>query len=514
MRARDTRWSVYWTLLLMAGVPVLYWGLTGEVWEDCLITFRASHNFATGHGLTYQVGERDYSYSSPVNVLLLAAFDWMTRSGGFAVPLALYNLVSIACFTGAGLVVLRLTRKQDSLLMRHSAWLFPVLIVLCGRTTAFVVNGQEAGFWALFLMLAFGAVVRGAAENATALGFAWCGLMWTRPDSPIQITLLALVALAWPATNRLAELKGLLRAGAICAAGYLPWFLGTWIYYGSPVPNTILAKVGAYAKDYPALVRLPLEVRLRDAVGGAFAPIYGMGGAYWGEAWLWTSAILGVIAALVWATPGMSRMTRLASALFCGSTVYYVFLWTVGFAFPWYFVPACVFGSLVYARLPFESGSLRGNFPALRVSLCACCILVAGRFFVRWVPYSAVRQESVENAVRLPLGLWLKAHVAPGERVFLEPIGYIGYFSGAALYDYPGLTSPEVVRLRRQGLDFYDLIGTLHPAWLVLRPAELDGLVRRPDVSKNYRVAAHFDNGGKQAGGDSEFYVLRRPAAH
>ena len=139
--------------------------------------------------------------------------------------------------------------------------------------------------------------------------------------------------------------------------------------------------------------------------------------------------------------------------------------------------------------------------------------MVAGRFFVRWVPYAAVRQESVENAVRLPLGLWLKAHVAPGERVFLEPVGYIGYFSGAALYDYPGLTSPEVVRLRRQGLDFYDLIEALHPAWLVLRPAELEGLVRRADVSKNYRVAAHFDNGGKLGGGDSEFYVLRRPAA-
>src|SRR5437868_10035324 len=47
---------------------------TGHAWEDYFITFRASLNLATGHGLVFQPGERVHSFTSPLGTLLPALF--------------------------------------------------------------------------------------------------------------------------------------------------------------------------------------------------------------------------------------------------------------------------------------------------------------------------------------------------------------------------------------------------------------------------------------------------------
>ena len=51
-----------------------------------------------------------------------------------------------------------------------------------------------------------------------------------------------------------------------------------------------------------------------------------------------------------------------------------------------------------------------------------------------------LQQRLIEDGVRRPIGLWLRAHAAsPQDTVFLEPLGYIGYFSGLKMLDHPGL---------------------------------------------------------------------------
>ena len=62
-----------------------------------------------------------------------------------------------------------------------------------------------------------------------------------------------------------------------------------------------------------------------------------------------------------------------------------------------------------------------------------------------------VQQRLIEDGVRRPIGLWLRAHAAsPRDTVLLEPLGYIGYFSGLKMYDFPGLCSKEMVAVRRR----------------------------------------------------------------
>ena len=50
----------------------------------------------------------------------------------------------------------------------------------------------------------------------------------------------------------------------------------------------------------------------------------------------------------------------------------------------------------------------------------------------------AFRQIEIEMGNRVPVGLWLREHGQPQETVYTEPLGYIGYFSGMRMIDWPG----------------------------------------------------------------------------
>ena len=74
-----------------------------------------------------------------------------------------------------------------------------------------------------------------------------------------------------------------------------------------------------------------------------------------------------------------------------------------------------------------------------------------------------------------------------GDRIFLEPLGYIGYFSEGKMLDYPGLCSPEVVNvLKDKKLNRATVIPELKPDWLVLRPWEVMEVLNMPFFKRDY----------------------------
>ena len=112
------------------------------------------------------------------------------------------------------------------------------------------------------------------------------------------------------------------------------------------------------------------------------------------------------------------------------------------------------------------------------------------------------QQRIIEDGQRRLVGEWLRAASASARAtVFLEPLGYIGFYSGLKMLDYPGLSSPEVVAARqRAGSASYpycwsELILDLAPDWLVLRPHERDAIEERDPavLGKYYKLAKIFD---------------------
>jgi hypothetical protein len=103
----------------------------------------------------------------------------------------------------------------------------------------------------------------------------------------------------------------------------------------------------------------------------------------------------------------------------------------------------------------------------------------------------------VEERVRKPLALALKQQAQPGDTVMLEPIGYIGYYSGLRVLDVIGLVSPQVVPFwkddRREPL--WEIARTYRPEWCVLRPAELERIraAAGRDWDWSYQMISTFD---------------------
>lgn len=498
---RGGRWPVCWAVALAAslvlfGVAVKLY--TGHVWEDFLITYRFSENLVDGRGLVYQPGERVFGFTSPLNAVLPALFKAVLGGTGYQGPLWAFALVSLAALGGGVLAFVSLLKGEPMGRARAQAVVFSLLCALQIKLVANATNGQEAGLWAGFLLMALWAILR-RDGGWRALGLAAAGLLWTRPDSIVQIFVLGLGALAFADGPRAALTGRIWRAALLCALIYLPWFAWAAWYYGSPVPHTITAKMHMF-DELPGAGRRVLSFIgfLPQTIGQGFEPIYSTAGGW--PAWVrWLGLAAGTFCSVYWLVPGRDRIGRVASFVYLGSAAYLAWVGALSMIFPWYYVPCCAMGAVVLARVIGRSlGPDRARWPRRTAAWAALCALVLGLGYetLYSMPQLRLRQQLVEDGTRRGVGLWLRDHVRPGDSVFLEPIGYIGYYSRAHILDFPGLVAPEVVRARtetRQG--FFGCIGLLRPDWLVLRPNELVELKKLPEIQARYAYAATFDAG-------------------
>jgi hypothetical protein len=361
---------------------------------------------------------------------------------------------------------------------------FTFLYVFEIKSVAFSVNGMETGFMLLFLGWAFSLFERAGPRVWLARALCWAGLMWTRPDGCVYIAALS-------------------ASGLVAGALYLPWFLFAWHYYGSPVPQTVLAKAPLSPRPFELgsfLKRMFLD--LPQHAAQIFEPIYYPD--FWAEPyWLHPFGYtFGIFCALYWLVPVADRTGRMASCCFAILTVY--FSCTVRPA-PWYLPPATLCGTVVLSRgivtLGEKAARLVGSgglLPRVVVALAPACFLTLATglttIFALSVRQIKIQQEEIEFGTRAEIGRWLKPHLKPRETVFLEPVGYIGYFSNACIRDWPGLVSPEIVRLRRNKVSFTSMIGAVKPDWAVLRHAEATACTKHdPFLRKEYFPVKVFD---------------------
>jgi len=543
-RARfTTETRIFLAVFLLGFLFVAY---TQHAWEDYWITFRASRNLATGHGLVFTPGERVHSFTSPLGVLLPAGLSWLTGNGPEDLVLWLFRLVSLTALAGGMVLVYAIL---NSLALRPwSIGLTLALIALDAKTLDFSTNGMETGLLLFFLAWSLHGVFIAGPRQHLRLGLGWAGLMWTRPDGCIYIAALSLGALLFLRREPAAAapkpwLGKLLRAGLICAVLYLPWFLWAWWYYGSPVPHTIVAKGTNQAplnlaEVAAGLVTFPFEHLLDPAasIWWTFLPSYASL-ATWHYPVVAVCALAAWAAALAWLCPLIRPATRMLSLAFY--LCHYFLTDIVRHYFPWYLPGVALLGYLVLGLWFDELLGVAGHLPQwhadrgwlrharavlLGVALVflavetglTCCV---GRL-------ARVQQRLIEDGGRHRIGLWLHDHAAsPRDTVMLEPLGYIGYFSGLKMYDYPGLSSKEMVAVRRrlgrenQNQAFLEL----KPDWMVLRPVEVSGnlLIDSTRLAEFYEpvlmmdVSAQVDAirwlpGRRDLTGDEVFLIYHR----
>ena len=466
-----------WIVVALAFlVPVGFAAFTGHAWEDYFITLRASRNLVEGHGLVFTPGERLHTFTSPLGVLLPALCTAVAGPGREELALWLFRLFNAALLATAALLI---WRRADTLRLGSPGRVVLFGLLLCdAKLTDFSTNGMETAILVLFVILLWSELESPARPRVAWLALAFGGLMWTRPDA---FTLAGAVTLPhllfrrrddgtsrvpWSPLWRGALLGGLL---------YVPWFAWAWWYYGTPVPHTIIAKSAFIPPHHLTdLLLAPVRVLTGKSLNGdLFQPAYAAFGG-WPVGLRYFSFSLTLVAAFAWLFPGWPTAgRRLSLALFFG--LFYICSITL---FPWYVPPWTVLAILAVA---FVFDTLGARAVAARPAL-ASVRRIAALFFVL-VPLGTlvavawqmrVHQRFVETGVRRAIGEWLHAHASPADTIFLEPLGYIGYFSQLKTYDFPGLSSPEVVAAVRAGARTYPaIIGRLKPRWVILRPHEL-----------------------------------------
>lgn len=516
--------ALFWAALAAFVVPLLFAAYTQEAWEDYYITLRSSRNLAEGNGLVYQVGERVHTFTSPLGVLVPALGFKLT--GGDLGALWFLRVLGALALAASAVLVGRLAREQNW--SRATLWFAVILGLLETKVVACSINGMETAFLVLFAILAWTELVRAGGPRWRWLAAAYAGLMWTRPDACVLATAMTLAAGLFCARTTPTAARTWWRAvlAAILVGGlfYTPWFAWAWHYYGSPVPQTIIAK-SIYTPGF-SITRILLApftaLFTNTALDDVFMPIYAHNG--WPAGLLVLGRVLARVAAMVWILPGVSRPTRAASfALLLGG----VYLQQI-MPYPWYFAPWTLLGALALAG---AATALAPRLPkvAARAGALGLAVVAGGLMLVTVAQaYSArIQQELIEENGRKQIGLWLRAHAAPGDTVFLEPIGYIGYFSQLKILDFPGLSAPEVSRIVRGGGrgGYARLIDDLRPTWLVLRPWEIhnqnlqdSGKLNGYDAvgfwSQREKIdAMTFLPGRSWLEFDAEFVVYRRKAA-
>ena len=125
---------------------------------------------------------------------------------------------------------------------------------------------------------------------------------------------------------------------------------------------------------------------------------------------------------------------------------------------------------------------------ALPASLAA--LLLLGLLHLHTLQAEIAHSQKREADLRIPVGLWLRDRVRPNERILLEPIGYIGYYSQRRILDLIGLVSPEALPSYKPSIPLpaVDILRRLQPEWLCLRQREVDPIRK----AHNYRFDADY----------------------
>ncbi|MFH1269870.1 MAG: hypothetical protein ABIH75_02275 [Candidatus Omnitrophota bacterium] len=470
------RYKLIIIFAILASLSLLFFSFyTNQVWDDFFITFRYSKNLAEGKGAVYNPNERVYGFTSPLEMFLLSSCYLITGKNSYLPSLWLYRVICIAAFIASGILLL-LSISDKNKKTSPAAYFLAAFYILETKSIAFSVNGMETAFTLLFLSLFIFLACKDLSKNWIAAGVSWAGLLLARPDGCIYIICLSLGYLIFSRLPKKQTFIALLKAGSICTLLYLPWMLWAWNYYGSPIPNTI------QAKSRLIMLRPPLSI-----YNCIFGPVY----VYFGGWPFWINiftSCLGLFTGLYWTVPSKDKLGRTLSFSFFLLYFYYLFLPR----YPWYY-PAATIISLVVLSKAISIVKDSNKIAAIAVFT----IILSGMIYIfastAW--QLRIQQKEIENGNRKQIGLWLKENVRPNESVYLEPLGYIGYFSGSKMIDYPGLISGKVVRLlhENKGFNFHTILPEIKPDWVILRPRERDAMSELDYFKKNYKYIKTFD---------------------
>ena len=213
--------------------------------DDSYITFRYSQNILAGNGFTYNSGEHVLGTTTPLYTLILTAVG--SIFGGVQAPFPIISWLLNSILDAVSCLILFIIGKKVA--TYRIAIIASLTWAIAPFSVTFSIGGLETS---LFVLLLLFTAFFYLSEQASGMWLCASFLILTRPDALIFILPLVLIGLV-------TKMKyGLFRIIPI-TIGLLPlmaWIVFSIIYFGSPIPNSLMAKSVAYfLPENAALIR-------------------------------------------------------------------------------------------------------------------------------------------------------------------------------------------------------------------------------------------------------------------
>ncbi|MEU3274044.1 hypothetical protein ABZ639_24670 [Saccharomonospora sp. NPDC006951] len=227
MRSRARRGS--WPLVTASAVfaIALFLLVKDSLTDDAYITLAYAKNLAVHGEWGLVPGSMSNSATSPLNVLLLGGLTALTKPFGGAHPVVALGILNVVASAGLGWGWAKLARAYA---LPFGVALLGVLLVL---VNPFVLSaiGLEVLLIPAVLVLLTAFALEG---RPVPFGIFAALAMLTRLDLIVFVVVIALCA---PAIR-----KRLVPAAATAVLVAAPWFVFSWIAFGSAVPDTLVIK--------------------------------------------------------------------------------------------------------------------------------------------------------------------------------------------------------------------------------------------------------------------------------
>ncbi len=474
--------------------------------DDAFITYRYARNLLAGDGFVYNPGERVLGTTTPLYTLTLVALGALTGGSEANFPM----IAVIVNALGDGITVLLLLKLGKDLGHKVTGVAAALVWAVAPFSVTFAIGGLETSLYVLLLTATVYAHFR---DRPMLCAFLAALSLLTRPDALLLLAPLGLARFRFHA-SRFKEGKSttLLAEAAVFLVPTVTWFTFATLYFGSPLPHSILAKSLAY--------RLPQTAALTRLIQHYATPF--LGHLTFGIPWIGVGLVIYPFFFVVGARAALKTKRQL------WPWAVYPWLYLITFAianpliFRWYLtppLPAFIFFILLgmerflrTAADGVESRVMnRGWSPKIRWVLLSIVILFPLALSLRgWTlqPDHGLQRPAPEMAWhKLELLYRQAADIltnemgseagSPPPLLAAGDVGVLGFYTPTRILDTVGLNSPQSTAYYPLEESFYTINYAIPPNliydqqpdyFIILEAYGREGLLKDPRFHESYAL--------------------------
>jgi hypothetical protein len=464
--------------------------------DDAFITLRYASNLIQGNGFVFNPGERVLGTTSPAHALLLATLGGLIGVERLVTAAVAMNAAWILLTAAAAFLLLRGLGLRTPIPELAAVWL-----LLCPQMLEMGLGGMESCLFAFVAVATLALAVHHWWACSAVLGVL---TFLVRPEGAL---VLMVVGLIWWRSGR---------PRARVVAALTASLLGTWaiaggLYFGSPIPQSVLAKVQASGSVATGSTATRLAA---EAVAWLFGGRVNAAAVVFGprEVLVAVLTVLLGAAAISAVKRGHVRTEGLWLPVWLG-LITAIYALANPFWFPWYAMMVLIPWWLSFVvgiggcEAELQRLTPRWSWAPPAVMAILVATQIAGAAAVMLLPNWPATAYGVSTPYRARIlsyaeaARWLNENATEGSAVLSSEIGMLGYrYHRGPIVDAWGLVTPDVAGAgasHRPGSIESGLVQARRPSFVVVLPKFVDRLSASPWFAANYRFVRTFGVPGR-----------------